>query len=285
MKIYTSTNDRINFGKHRGKTVQEVIDNDCGYVQWASRTIDNFELRQDALLYLVNNFRNIPQKVNPQAASRMLRSLRENSETQVDLGENEAYAELLNWEWQYIKDFLKISVTKDDLSNSKQWKKMQFNITLPAGLNLNLRNIITPKKKLNLTYAAKNTEDVEPNSLLVSFTIGFPVHLMKKIIGQLNQKEENHDSFPIYLVQSNENYHSCHITYDYDILSARSSTVLGIAQSNMINRLDENSVHEGRCLIVFRNYEGDSRTSNQAGFDSYHDDFTYTCRLPLKRTI
>ena len=43
-----SLKDRFNFGKHRGKTIKQVIDKDPTYVEWAIKNVDGFELNLQA---------------------------------------------------------------------------------------------------------------------------------------------------------------------------------------------------------------------------------------------
>jgi len=45
--IYKLT-DKIQFGKHNGKTIQEIIDKDVTYIEWAIQTIENFDLDDEA---------------------------------------------------------------------------------------------------------------------------------------------------------------------------------------------------------------------------------------------
>ncbi len=44
-----SLTDKITFGKYRGDTVQEVIDNTPSYIEWALDEIDWFELDDEAM--------------------------------------------------------------------------------------------------------------------------------------------------------------------------------------------------------------------------------------------
>lgn len=37
-------NDKITFGKHRGLTIKEIIEDDPTYLEWALDEIDGFEL-------------------------------------------------------------------------------------------------------------------------------------------------------------------------------------------------------------------------------------------------
>lgn len=49
--IYT-LRTMVNFGKHRGKTIQEIISEDHSYIEWAIDEIDNFQLDGNAATYL-----------------------------------------------------------------------------------------------------------------------------------------------------------------------------------------------------------------------------------------
>ena len=40
--------DALTFGKHRGKTVREVIDQDPHYLEWALLNVEGFELTDGA---------------------------------------------------------------------------------------------------------------------------------------------------------------------------------------------------------------------------------------------
>ncbi len=40
-------NQQLNFGKYKGKTLQNVIDLDPGYISWCLRAIDSFEVAED----------------------------------------------------------------------------------------------------------------------------------------------------------------------------------------------------------------------------------------------
>jgi len=40
--------DPLPFGKHRGKTVRDVIDQDPTYLEWALLNVEGFELTDDA---------------------------------------------------------------------------------------------------------------------------------------------------------------------------------------------------------------------------------------------
>lgn len=46
-------NDRVFFGKHKGKFIYQVIENDRGWIAWARETISNFHLSEEAHNYLI----------------------------------------------------------------------------------------------------------------------------------------------------------------------------------------------------------------------------------------
>lgn len=52
MKKGTGLQDRLDFGKHRGKTLEEVIEEDPRYIRWALREIDRFDITEAAEAYL-----------------------------------------------------------------------------------------------------------------------------------------------------------------------------------------------------------------------------------------
>lgn len=52
MDYPASLYDRFDFGKHRGETVQEVIDTDSSYIDWCIEEVDGFELTDVAYDYL-----------------------------------------------------------------------------------------------------------------------------------------------------------------------------------------------------------------------------------------
>lgn len=41
--------DKISFGRHKGEAIQDIIDDDITYIEWAIDTVDGFELDDDAL--------------------------------------------------------------------------------------------------------------------------------------------------------------------------------------------------------------------------------------------
>lgn len=44
-------NTKFDFGKHKGKTVEEVCDDDPSYVEWCIDNVDDFELDNEAYDY------------------------------------------------------------------------------------------------------------------------------------------------------------------------------------------------------------------------------------------
>lgn len=53
-KIHTyNLNDQLAFGKHRGKTIQQLIQYQSGYVLWALSKVEGFGLADDALEYAI----------------------------------------------------------------------------------------------------------------------------------------------------------------------------------------------------------------------------------------
>lgn len=51
-KLLRSINNVLEFGKHKGKTVQEVMRIDCNWLHWALQNIPDFKLNHNALLLL-----------------------------------------------------------------------------------------------------------------------------------------------------------------------------------------------------------------------------------------
>lgn len=51
-KLLRSINNVLEFGKHKGKTVQEVMRQDCNWLHWALENIPDFKLNRNALLLL-----------------------------------------------------------------------------------------------------------------------------------------------------------------------------------------------------------------------------------------
>ena len=41
--------DKINFGKHRGKTIKDVIENDPTYIEWMLDTVEAVEFEDTAM--------------------------------------------------------------------------------------------------------------------------------------------------------------------------------------------------------------------------------------------
>jgi uncharacterized protein (DUF3820 family) len=50
--LLRSVNNVLEFGKHKGRTVHEVIREDPNWLHWALRTIPTFKLNKNALLLL-----------------------------------------------------------------------------------------------------------------------------------------------------------------------------------------------------------------------------------------
>lgn len=44
-----SLTDKMNFGKYRNRTIQEVIEDDPTYIEWALDNVDWFELDDEAM--------------------------------------------------------------------------------------------------------------------------------------------------------------------------------------------------------------------------------------------
>jgi len=42
-----NSHEKFSFGKHKGKTLRDVIKEDPGYVDWANRTIPNFNISKE----------------------------------------------------------------------------------------------------------------------------------------------------------------------------------------------------------------------------------------------
>jgi hypothetical protein len=51
-----SLKTKIAFGKHKGETIQEIIDEDSSYIEWCLDTIDDFELDEEADDYLEKKY-------------------------------------------------------------------------------------------------------------------------------------------------------------------------------------------------------------------------------------
>ncbi len=45
----------LNFGKHRGKTIKGVIENDINYIVWCLIEIDDFNLDENSIVEFINN--------------------------------------------------------------------------------------------------------------------------------------------------------------------------------------------------------------------------------------
>lgn len=45
-------NDKITFGKHKGLTIKEIIEDDPSYLEWALDEVDGFELDDAAIAAL-----------------------------------------------------------------------------------------------------------------------------------------------------------------------------------------------------------------------------------------
>ena len=48
MNYPASLNSKFDFGKHKGKNVAEIIENEPTYIKWCIENIDNFELDNEA---------------------------------------------------------------------------------------------------------------------------------------------------------------------------------------------------------------------------------------------
>jgi len=52
-----SLSDKLTFGKHKGCTIEEIIEDDPGYLEWAIDEIEWFELDEVAARKLEKNLR------------------------------------------------------------------------------------------------------------------------------------------------------------------------------------------------------------------------------------
>ena len=57
-------NQKLNFGKHKSKTIKEVINSDITYIIWCIKNIKTFELDDDSNLEFINNKEKIPSNIN-----------------------------------------------------------------------------------------------------------------------------------------------------------------------------------------------------------------------------
>ncbi len=48
MNYPVGLSDRFTFGKHRGDSIREVIEQDAEYIAWCIENVDNFELNNQA---------------------------------------------------------------------------------------------------------------------------------------------------------------------------------------------------------------------------------------------
>ena len=46
-----SLDDRIDFGKYKGDTIREIIDDDSVYIEWALSEVGGFDLDEEATRY------------------------------------------------------------------------------------------------------------------------------------------------------------------------------------------------------------------------------------------
>ena len=60
-----SLSDEMNFGRYKGFTVKEVIDTDRQYIKWCIKTVEWFELTNDALNYYRSERFNISDSFDP----------------------------------------------------------------------------------------------------------------------------------------------------------------------------------------------------------------------------
>lgn len=50
--LLRSINSKLEFGKHKGKTVQQVMKDDPNWLHWALQNVKDFKLNRNALLLL-----------------------------------------------------------------------------------------------------------------------------------------------------------------------------------------------------------------------------------------
>lgn len=58
MIYYNST--KLNFGKHKGKTILEVLESDFNYICWCIKEINNFKLSEESITALIDNKEKMP---------------------------------------------------------------------------------------------------------------------------------------------------------------------------------------------------------------------------------
>lgn len=54
MKVYKKSTDIFEFGKHKNKTIEEVIKNDPTYVIWADKNIESFNISDQLFQKAIN---------------------------------------------------------------------------------------------------------------------------------------------------------------------------------------------------------------------------------------
>lgn len=53
--MYYKLNTIYNFGKYKGKSIKQVIDDDINYVVWCLTDIPEFRLNDDAIVHFIDN--------------------------------------------------------------------------------------------------------------------------------------------------------------------------------------------------------------------------------------